>query len=86
MKAYAIKPPPPMPEEVEVETVDGHGVVLTKLQDSGPRAWRARVSGDKAVKQCPSKGFKTLFAATEADLKIVVAKWLGDATEADAIE
>ena len=86
MKAYAIKPPPPMPEEVEVETVDGHGVVLTKLQDSGPRAWRARVSGDKAVKQCPSKGFKTLFAATEADLKIVVAKWLGDATEVEAIE
>ena len=85
LKAYAIKPPPPLPDEVEVETVDGHGVVLTKLQDTGPHAWRAWVAGDKAAKQCPAKGFKTLYAPSEAELKAAVAKWLGEATGTEAI-
>ena len=83
LKAYAIKPPPPLPDEVEVETVGGHGVVLTKLQDAGPHAWRARVSGEKAAKQCPAKGFKTLYAPSETELKAAVAKWLGEATGAE---
>ena len=78
LKAFALRPPPPLPDDVEIEAMGGHGVVLTKLQE-GPRAWRARVSGDKALKQCPSKGFKTLYAPTEAEIREVVARWLEDA-------
>ncbi len=43
------------------------------------------MAGDKAAKQCPAKGFKTLYAPSEAELKAAVAKWLGEATGTEAI-
>ena len=44
------------------------------------------MSGDKALKQCPSKGFKTLYAPTEAEIRDAVAKWLDEAIGTEASE
>jgi hypothetical protein len=38
------------------------------------------------VKQCPAKGFKTLYAPTEAEIRDAVARWLDDAIGAEASE
>ena len=74
-KAYALKPPPPLPEQC---VQNEHGVVLQKVKDSGPTSWRARVAGEKAAKTCPARGYKTIYAASEEELRAEVDKWLKD--------
>ena len=77
LKAYSLKPAPPPPTEVEAQEMEGHSVVLERVRDEGCQAWRARVSGSRAAKTCPSKGFKTFYGPSEAAVKKVVATWLG---------
>ena len=52
-KAYELKRPPPLPEMAEPETYKDHVFVGLRIKDSGPGAWRARIAGWKATKQCP---------------------------------
>jgi hypothetical protein len=81
VKAYSLRPPPPPPAEETVETICGHGVVFTKIGDSGPHAWRSRIFGEMACKQCPAKGFKVIYGATEDDARAAVIRWLGGGEE-----
>ena len=64
---------------IEVNTLLGHVVQVTQRMKEGETAWMARVAGEKAVKCCPSKGFKTFYAPDEALLKDMVLRWLEDA-------
>ena len=77
VKAYSLRPPPPLPTEETVETICGHGVVFTKIADSGPHAWRSRIFGEMACKQCPAKGYKALYGTAADDVRAAVIKWLG---------
>jgi hypothetical protein len=76
IKAYSINPPPPVPAETEAEAIGGHSVLVTQLRDEGETAWRARVAGEKAAKSCPARGYKTLYAPDEVQLKERVHQWL----------
>ena len=77
LKALALRPPPPLPDDTEAEIVHDHAVVLTRLRDlDGPQAWRARVSGPRAAITCPRRGFKAIFADSEAALRVAVTAWL----------
>ncbi len=76
LKAFALRPPPPLPEEETVETIGEHSLIMTKIQDTGPSAWRARVSGAKAARTCPARGFKTLYAETETELRAAVQQFI----------
>ena len=76
-KAFAMRPPPPLPMQIS----GGHGVVVHKIKEDGPMAWRARVAGQRAAKSCPQKGYKTLYAASEAELREEVGKWLEEPME-----
>jgi predicted GIY-YIG superfamily endonuclease len=76
LKAFSINPPAPVPLETEGEAVHGHSVLVTHLRDEGLRSWRARVCGDRALKCCPTRGYKTIYAASEQQLKELVRKWL----------
>ena len=62
-----------------VETMCGHVVQFTRRLESGDTAWMARIAGDKALKYCPSKGFKTIYASDELLLKQRVLDWLQEA-------
>ena len=80
--AYSIRPPAPVTAaaaKTVVETMCGHIVQVTQRLDGGVTAWMARVAGEKAVKYCPSKGFKTIYAPDEVLLKERVLRWLEDA-------
>ena len=80
--AYSIKPPAPVAAAVAkivVETVHGHIVQVTQRLDEGTTAWMARVAGEKAVKYCPSKGFKTFYAPDEVLLRERILRWLEEA-------
>ena len=76
LKAYALKPPPPLPDYVEPEIVKGHTLIIQNL--NGPNAWRARIAGHKATKECPKRGFKTLYGGTESELRMAVEAWFGE--------
>ena len=76
VKAFSISPPPPVPKEREAEAICGHSVLVTHLRDDGLRSWRARVCGDRALKCCPTRGYKTIYAASEGQLKELVQQWL----------
>ena len=67
--------------EETVETICGHGVVFTKMAESGPHAWRSRIFGEMACKQCPAKSFKVLYGADEVDARAAVIRWLGGGEE-----
>ncbi len=77
--AYSIRPYAPAAAAKSVETMCGHVVQLTRRLESGDTAWMARVAGDKALKCCPSKGFKTIYASDESLLKQRVLHWLQEA-------
>ena len=78
--ALSIKPSAPAAAvaKIVVETLCGHIVQVTRRLDEGETAWMARVAGEKAVKCCPSKGFKTFYAPNEVLLKDMVLRWLED--------
>ena len=77
LKALALRPPPPLLCNTEAEIVKDHAVVVTQLRDKdGPQAWRAKIAGPRAAIACPRRGFKALFAETEAALRVAVAAWL----------
>ena len=38
LKAYEIRPPPPLPDLVHPEVSKGHTLLITQVKDSGPRA------------------------------------------------
>eukprot|EP00973_Karenia_brevis_P027005 3726466-Karenia_brevis.AAC.1 len=65
--------------ETEAEAICGHSVLVTHLCDEGQRSWRARICGDRALKCCPTRGYKTIYAANEVQLKELVRKWLDGA-------
>jgi hypothetical protein len=77
LRALSIRPPPAAPEQVEARTVRGHSVVVHQLKEDGPSAWRSRVSGRHAAAACPKRGFKSIYAASEAEVIAAVEVWLG---------
>ena len=52
---------------------------MTHRLECGETAWMARIAGEMALKCCPSKGFKTIYASDEALLRERVLLWLEDA-------
>ena len=78
VKAYSINPPPPVHAEMAAEAVCGHSVTVTQLREEGESAWRARVTGEKAARTCPARGFKTIYAPDEAQLRERVEQWLDE--------
>jgi predicted GIY-YIG superfamily endonuclease len=76
LKAYALNSPTPAPAPVEAQEVRGHSVIVEHVSEK--REWRARVSGSKAAKECPVKGFKTFSGASEAGVLEDVSTWLGE--------
>ena len=80
LAAYSIRPhAPAAAAKTVVETLCGHVVQVTRRLESGDTAWMARVAGEKALKYCPSKGFKTIYAPDEVLLKESVLLWLENA-------
>ncbi len=79
--ALSIKPSAPaaVVAKMDVETLCGHIVQVTRRLGEGETAWMARVAGEKAVKCCPSKGFKTFYAPDEVLLTDRVLRWLEEA-------
>ena len=80
--AYSIRPHAPaaaVAAKTVVETMCGHVVQMTHRLECGETAWMARIAGEKALKCCPSKGFKTIYASDEALLRERVLRWLEDA-------
>ena len=76
VKAYSINPPAPVHVETAAEAVCGHSVLVTQLREDGDTAWRAKVAGEKAAKSCPRRGYKTIYAPDEVQLKERVRQWL----------
>ena len=76
VKAYSINPPAPVHAETAAEAVCGHSVLVTQLREDGDTAWRAKVAGEMAAKTCPTRGYKTIYAPDEAQLKERVRQWL----------
>ncbi len=76
LKAYSLKSPPALPEQVEAEVLCGHSLLVLRVKDAGPYAWRASISGRKAAAECPKRGFKMLHAESEDELRSAVEKWL----------
>ena len=81
VSARSIKPTPPaaVVAVAETSTLLGHVVQVTQRMKEGDTAWMARVAGEKALKCCPSKGFKTFYAPNETLLRDNVACWLEEA-------
>jgi len=74
LKAYALNSPTPAPAPVDARELCGHSVTVERVNE---REWRARVSGSKAAKECPLKGFKTFNGESEANVLADVSTWLG---------
>ena len=74
--ASLIKPCAPVATATCVQTMCGHVVQFTHRLESGDTAWMARIAGDKALKCCPGRGFKTIYASDELLLKQCVLDWL----------
>ena len=74
--ASLIKPCAFVAAATSVEAMCGHVVQLTRRLESGDTAWMARIAGDKALKYCPGRGFKTIYASDELLLKQRVLDWL----------
>ena len=80
LAAYSIRPhAPAAAAKTVVETLCGYVVQMTHRLECGDTAWMARVAGEKALKYCPSKGFKTIYASDEVLLRESVLRWLEDA-------
>ena len=79
--AHSIKPSAPVAAVAKtvVETSCCHIVHVTQRLDEGVTAWMARVTGEKATKSCPSKGFKIVYAPDEVMLKKRIVLWLEEA-------
>ena len=75
LKPYELKAPPPLPELAEPETIKARALLVLRIRDSGPSAWRARIVGWKATKQCPKTGVKAIYAGTEELLRVAVEAW-----------
>ena len=52
-----------------------------RIKDSGPAAWRARIVGWKAMRQCPKTSVVAIYAGTEELLREALEVWLGSDTE-----
>ena len=76
VKAYSIIPSAPVHAETVAEAVCGHSVLVSQLREDGDTAWRAKIAGEKAAKTCPTRGYKTIYAPDEAQLKEKVRLWL----------
>ncbi len=81
VNALSIKPTPPpaIVAIAETSALLGHVVQVTQRMAEGETVWMARVAGEKALKYCPSKGFKTFYAPNEALLRDAVLCWLEEA-------
>ena len=75
-KTCTIRPPKPL-EDSTWETLNDHLLSVTKNRDTGPHAFKARISGTKASEACPVRGIKTLYAETEEDVRTMAAEWIG---------
>ena len=65
------------------ETTHDHLLCVTKNSDTGPHAFKARISGTKASEACPVRGIKTIYAETEEDVRTKAAEWIGQADADD---
>ena len=74
--ASLIQPSASVAAATFVESMCGHVVQFTHRLDSGDTAWMARIAGDKALKCCPGRGFKTIYASDQQLLKQRVLEWL----------
>lgn len=75
--AFALKPLTKIIEEVAPETICDHNVVVQRIkEEESVTAWRARITGPIADKECKKSGTKTLYAASEQELKLVLHDWL----------
>ena len=78
-RAFALKPLTKIAEEVAPETIHDHNVVIQRIKEEGSiTAWRARITGQKADKECKKSGTKTLYASSEQDLRLILHEWLCD--------
>jgi DNA polymerase III epsilon subunit-like protein len=75
--AFAIKPLTKISSVIAPETICGHNVVIQRIkEEESITAWRARITGPKADKECKKSGTKTLYAASEQELRLVLHDWL----------
>ena len=75
-KTWTIRPPKLL-EDSTWETLNDHLLSVAKNSDTGPHAFKARISGTKASEACPVRGIKTIYAETEEDVRTKVAEWIG---------
>ena len=75
-KTWTIRPPKPL-DDSSWETAHDHLLCVTKNSDTGPHAFKARISGTKASEACPVRGIKTIYAETEEDVRTKAAEWIG---------
>ena len=77
-RAYNLTLPAKIFEIVEPETICGHYVLIREMKKERSNTdWRARITGLKADAECPKTGKKTIYAATEEELRQSVQNWLG---------
>jgi hypothetical protein len=75
--AFAIKPLTKISSVIAPETICGHNVVIQRIKgEESITAWRARITGPIADKECKKSGTKTLYAASEQELRLVLHDWL----------
>ena len=77
-RAYNLTLPAKIIEIVEPQTICGHNVLIQQIKKEGSNTdWRAKITGLKADAECPKTGKKTIYAATEEELRQRVQNWLG---------
>lgn len=75
-KTWTIRPPKPL-EDSSWEARRDHLLSVTKNNDTGPHAFKVRISGRKASEACPVRGVKTTYAETEEDVRTKAVAWIG---------
>jgi predicted GIY-YIG superfamily endonuclease len=75
-KTWTIRPPKPL-EDSSWETVRDHLLSVTRNSETGPNAFKARISGRKASEACPVRGIKTIYATSEEDARTKALAWIG---------
>ena len=78
-KTWTIRPPKPLEDKEDStwETMHDHLLSVTKNSETGPHAFKVRISGRKASEACPVRGIKTIYAETEEDVRSKAAEWIG---------
>ena len=75
-RTWTIKPPKPL-EDCSWETVGDHLLSVTRNSETGPNAFKARISGKKASEVCLGRGVKTIYATSEEDARTKAVAWIG---------